>query len=741
MGKHQARLLAGASTLTFMAALLAAPVAAQDTDNDFQIDEIVVTAQKRSERLLDVPISVAAISEKAITNTGVQRISELAEQVPNVYVPRADNLGGAIIIRGVGANSRNIGFDTRVGVYLDGVYLGQSPALNQDLVDLERVEVLRGPQGALFGKNTVAGAVNMISKKPSGEFEGEIKAKVGNFGLTQFSGRVNIPLSDQLAVKLSASKLDRNGFVGNAFGGDSVQDRDSFSYRAQVRFDATEDLQFLLSIDGLDADQIPHLGEPLTGTFGNPILETSPNRSTNIDFPGSEVRDIFGISLDTSYNLGGDFTLKSITSYRDTNSQIAFDVDYSPLDFMTIDYSDDYEQFTEELQLISPEGETLDYIIGLYYFEQNAETARFARPGSVVPFQGWPTGDVISTGTLDTQSFAIFANANYDITDRLHLGVGFRWSTETKDVNWLLDGSQSGVFFIGSTNLVDSRNDKDFAPSLSLNYDFSDDLVGYLRYAEGYKSGGYNLDFVTNADIAAGVEFDKETVRNFEAGIKGQLMDNKLQFNIAAFYTEFDNYQVNQFVDLGEGRTSISIRNAAKVETKGAELALTAYFSENFSMSGSLGVLDASFASFPGGGAGGADVTGNDLPLAPEFQASVGADYYTPIEGTGLNLTAHVDYTYTSSAFNTVDNVRSASATDPATGNSANFNWGFADARALVNARLSIGDEDETWELSLWARNLFNNDYVANTNRDFFGTLTAIQGDPRTYGLELSYRF
>jgi len=330
----------------------------------------------------------------------------------------------------------------------------------------------------------------------------------------------------------------------------------------------------------------------------------------------------------------------------------------------------------------------------------------------------------------------VFANANYDITDRLHLGAGFRYSEETNDVDWPLDGSTSGLFAIGVGHVEDSRTDYDFSPSISLNYDFDDSLVGYVRYAEGYKSGGYNLDYITQADLAAGIEFDKETVESYELGLKGQLLENRVQFSFAMFNTEYEDYQVNQFIDLGAGGTSISIRNAAEVTTKGAELEVTAQASESFTITAAAGVLDAEFDKFPGGAAGGGDASGKELPGAADFQGALAIDYYDAVTD-GLALAVHVGYTYTGGSFNSIDNVRTATTL----ADQQTLDWGYTPGVDLVDARITLSNIDDTWSVALWSRNALDNDYDAGTTRDFLGTLTGAQGEPRTYGVEASYRF
>lgn len=719
---------------------------AQEATNS-EIEQITVTAQKRSQRIIDVPVSIAAVTAEALEKSGIQQLSELGDYVPNVNITSAGSLDSAVQIRGVGSHSRNIGFDTRVGVYVDGIYMGQSPAINQDLIDLERVEILRGPQGALFGKNTVAGAINLISKKPSDELETEVSIQIGNYNAQQLTAKSNIPLTEKAFLNLSASKIDRDGYINNTLTGDKLEDRNSQSYRAQLKVDVTDKLEILATADTQSVKQNPIVSEGLTDPLGLFLVKSKANYHVSNDLNPSDNRDTWGAALHIDYTLDNDSIIRSISSYRDTQSDFGFDIDYSALDIATADYQDDYEQTTQEFQLVSPDNGHFNYLLGLYYYKQTSNTQRNAIVGSdlanyltsilgpLPPFF-IPSDQLINNGELKTESYAIFGNFNYDITERLHLGIGLRYSEETKDVDWNLDGNTSGLFAIGTGQIIDSRTDYDFSPSISLNYDFSKDLVGYARYAEGYKSGGYNLDYVTQTDLAYGVEFDKETVVSYEFGLKGMLWNGDLQFSFAAFDTNYDDYQVNQFIDLGDGFTSISTRNAAEVSTKGAELELTAHTTDSLSISASIGVLDGKFDSFSGGGVAGSDASGKTIPGAADFQGALSLDYYDTLTDT-INYTVHIGYTYTGGSYTTVDNVRNATTL----ADNQTIDWGYLPSKSIMDIRVAILDQDDVWSLAFWSRNAFDESYLASSSRDFLGTLTNRPGTPRMYGVEAKYRF
>ncbi len=816
------------SIIALSTALSATSFTASAADEDFIIEDIVVTATKRSERMKDVPISMSAMGSEQIDQTGVRDLKSIAEYIPNLQISQSNDFRSTVTIRGVGAQSRNIGFDARVGVYVDGVYMGQSPSLNQELLDLERVEVLRGPQGTLFGKNTVAGAINLVSKKPDEEFAGQVTADAGNLGYTEFKGMVNIPLSDKVFTKFTIAKADRDGYVLNSFTGNDLMQVDTLSYRAQIRFQVNDKLEVNASFDGLNSDALILVGEPLTDTFALvPVPFAPEEREVFFDKDPDDKRDVYGGHVDINYEFDNGFTIKSITGYRDTDAVYTNQTDYSPLDIVTIKFADRYKQLTEEIQFISPDDEKFTYMVGLYYYDQEAQTQRDANIGADFfegffdvfgvpgPFQetvrqtlgfGVPGVDKTTNfGIVNTKSYAAYFNGVYEVTDKFKIGFGMRYSVEDKDVNWTADGRFSGrpllipdslaglpdlvnpdnagnligtditsesiaavnffsplaaaqlapfiqlnglAFNTGTTGddpnnpqpLINDRQDKFFAPSINLMYAVTEDVNIYAKYSSGYKSGGFNLDFI-NADelkANAGLEFDKETVDSFEVGFKGSFMDNRIKLNMAGFISNYDDYQVNQFVDLGGGRTSIRITNAAKVQTKGIEAEATWHATDGLTFNGSLGVLDATFDEFLEGGAGGSDVSGNRLPNATTFNAAFSAQYYHELEDIDSTLLLRADLTHRSGYFTTVNNDTSSplraipGATVP---------FDYIESLTMINARIGLISNSAGWEVYLWGRNLTDQRKYVDDLRDFFGTIARFPNLPRTYGIEGVFNF
>ena len=711
--------------------------AKQDAEPDYEV--ITVTSQRRAQNLSEVPIALTSFSADNIQQTGVQQLREISDFIPNMEFSRGTDAGSRVTIRGVGANSRNVGFDTRVGVYLDGVYLGQSPALNQALYDLERVEVLRGPQGTLFGKNTVAGAVNMISARPIDFFEGKASVSLGNFNAREVQGRVNIPISDRSAVKLSASRNTRDGYIDNLSTGNKMNERDSTAVRLQFLSELSDNLELYMSMDGLRSHRLSFLGEALTDPFGMTLNAEAPKKyqvATTTDT--YEERDLFGAHLELSYQFADGYAAKSISAYRDSDSEYRNDSDYSALDFFSIVYADQYQQWSQEFQLLSPEHERFNYIVGMYLYHQNADSIRDGTNGAMSVIFGNQPGSVVTNfGKVTTSSYALFANSSYQLNDWLNLAVGLRFTDETKEVDWVLDGRASGVFGIGFTEepLNQKRSDQDVSYSVSLNAQLIPQINSYIKYSTAFKSGGYNLDYVTNADLEASLEFGKERVGSFELGLKGAFLQHRLMTNLALFHSNFSDYQVNQLMPLPNGGTSFSIRNASEVTSKGMELELIYRPIRSLQIQASLGLLDATFDDFPNAIAGNVNAAGNRLPNAPKHNASFSSQYVTELSHWNADLLLRADITHKSSFYSTVANQRSQTLQD---GNTVPY--GYLEANTMLNARAGWLTHSG-WEAYLWVRNLTNSSKAIDSGRDFFGTITANYQEPRTYGIELVYNF
>lgn len=709
---------------------------------EFIVEEVVVTAQRREQNLSDVPLSIGVVDTAALQSSGPRELRDIDQLVANLNITKQADTSNAITIRGVGSFGRNIAYDSRVGVYLDGVYVGQSTASNLGFLDVERVEVLRGPQDTLFGKNNIAGAVSIVTRQPTFTTEGSARAGIGNYAQREAEAIVNLPVADQAAIRLGAAYEERGGYVDNLFDGSKLGGYESKAAIAKFRAALTDDLEVSLWGDGYLFDRKTFAGEAVSNTFASNVDTTAPARATvNHNDPSENERDIWGVSGRVKYSGWNDALVTSITAYRDSKSNYSNDPDYSPLDILGLDYQERYKQFTQELQLNYSPTPGIYIVGGLYYMDIKATTDRLAEAGVHAPVVGVPAGSTISQhGRVDTRGGAVFLDASFKPFDRLTASVGMRYSDETKEVDWALDGRHSGVFRIATTRLVDSHSDNFLSASASLRYALADDFNLYARWANGFKSGGFNLDWLTPEQLSAGNEFDKETVQSLEIGGKGWMFDRLLSVSVALFHNRFSDYQVNRALDLGGGRTIFVIRNAAKVETSGGELELVLRPTAALTLTSALGLLDTQFKSFPGGAVGGRDARGNKLPNAADMTLSSAVDYRLPIS-KAMDLNMGADVYYSDGYYTTPDNLKSVELRSGSGALNAVVPYGYVPGYALLNARLSLIERDDRWRATAWVRNLTDKEYITFSNRDFFGTIVEAPAIGRTYGLSFAAKF
>jgi iron complex outermembrane receptor protein len=758
--------------LTLNTLLFSTLICAQETPvfkSDSKMEVIVVTAQKRLENIQEVPISIGVFDDEQIENMALRQLNEVAEFLPNLKMSQTNDFSSSISIRGIGSHSRNIGFDARVGLYLDGVYIGQSPAHNQDLLDLERIEVLRGPQGALFGKNNVAGSINLITKKPEDEFSANVGVTYGNYGLKQYSASLNIPLNDDIAAKFSMNQYQREGFVENTETGNWLNEQDSYSYRGQIRANLSDNIEINFAIDNLKSDRLSFDGVPITNTLGTAKnTDYSEKNKVSFDIDPHEEREISGESLTINWDIDNNFTVKSITGHRDSTIQYKNDFDFSAQSVAFLDYVDDYSQWSQEVQLISPESK-FQYVAGLYYFQQDAYTKRlpnvgdetlslftgvprsvfeqgasFNDPTSIFMLAAFHPGILSTIGNVDTKSYSLFFNSNYQFNTEITFNLGFRYSTEEKSVDWTVSSIDPQtnipvipIFELANGHVIDERTDNDLSPLISINYHINHDINAYIKYSTGYKSGGYNVDFLTQAQLNAGIEFDKETVDSYEFGMKGNLFDNKVIFSSAIFYAAYDDYQINQLVNLAAGTTALSIRNAAKVETYGAELALTYQLTDDLHFNAAFGLLDAKFDKFPAGGSNGEDLSGKALPGVSDYTVNLSIQYYYPVPVMNSEFSVSLSYNYQDDYNTDIDG-----QTNLTLANSEMLDIGHIDGFGILNGNLSLEPLDNGISLSLWVRNLTNEDSpIILGEKSFFGTRRNVYLNPRTFGMTVKYYF
>jgi iron complex outermembrane recepter protein len=709
--------LAGALLLCSTATL------AQDLAVSTQIETITVTARKREESLLEVPVSASVVSAAAIEQRGINDVKDILTITPNVSFPDpgSNNITTDIVIRGISTNTRNVGFESGVGVYVDGVYLGRPMAVNQELVGISRVEVLRGPQGTLFGKNNIAGALNIVTTQPSlddASFGGSLQ--YAEFNDASASINANLPLGDWVAVRASAFKHDSDGYVRNVATGGRLANDDAIGGRLQALLAISPNFQLTLAADYRKDDRnssfpevigggtIPGIADPVPGPYTT-ALTTDP----------TEERELWGASVTAEYEFGGGYSLTWLSAYRDNRDHVQNDNDNDALDLFPVNFIDQEEHFSQEIRLASPGGGRFSYIVGLWYLDQEASQYRDA-------FFPPPTDFLSLTGTVSTKNWAAFADTQFRMTDVLMLGLGMRYTHEEKELSDF-DQQSVGVgilplFFPSFPGAVaGSRSAEDFSPLVSLNYAFSDNLNGYVRLARGFKSGGWNVDFSQGAVVTAAnsIEFDDETLTSYEIGLKSYLPEARLRLDLAAFYMDYEDQQIQQAVGI-----TFPITNAGASTIRGAELDLTWQATDSVVLSGGLGYADTQFDQFRACGGIGVDCTGNRLGNAPEWTATVALDWRRELGRQALS--AHADYSYRSDWQGDALNSR-ALRTD--SGDEVNLNFG-------------VGPSSDTWRLTVFVNNLLDTQNGLGRFVDNFidpGTIAESYGRPRTWGVRLDF--
>ena len=697
--------------------LAAAPAIAQEGG----LEDIVVTAQKREESLQKTPISAAAFTSTALEARGIANLSDLQAQVPNLQLTPHPNSAttSRIFIRGVGNLDDQITQDPSVAVYMDGVYIGRSQGLANEVAELERIEVLRGPQGSLYGRNATGGAINFITRAPVlGEFEAKQSVSVGNYDLFRTRTRLNIPLGDTLAVELGYLHARKDGFVANrGTGVKRFGDQRRDAYRAAVRWAPADGLDFRYTYDRSDiGDTPPYVAlSPLYPAMAVRPDEGSPAVAGLLR---NDVR-AEGHNFTANWQINDDLALKSVTGYRklrNFSNQNYLAGALGPFALFTNQFDDHQKQFSEEIQLVGSALESqLEYVFGLYYFDESSRSA-----ARTVTAARIATDRAV---TADNRAYAVYGQGTYSpdaLDNRLHLTLGLRWSRDERKATLQDVVTQANG---AATTLPAGAGDNRFSnvsPTAILAYDISDRINAYAKLARGYKSGGYNVRASTTQRFNEG--FGPETLTSYELGLKSDLLERRLRFNIAAFYADYKDIQINTQSD-ATNPTRTDVLNAGKARIKGVEVDITAKPADALTLTASYGYTDASYQRIEG-------LNGQNLAQLfvftniPRHSLNLGAEYVVPDTPIGT-LTAGINYNFQDRAY--------AASNDP---RYIIPDYGLLDAR-LTLSELPVGAADI--RLSLWGKNLTDKKYYSFHGNS--GLPGAIFGDPRSYGLDLSLAF
>ncbi|MFT3755715.1 MAG: TonB-dependent receptor [Pseudoxanthomonas sp.] len=691
-----------------------------------ELDSVMVTAQRRSERLQDVPISITAIGSEELALRNVNDLKSLTATVPGLLIPSPGGPTGTsqIALRGVSGLLPTAGTSQGVPIYLDGIFLSRPESGLFALDDVERIEVLRGPQGTLYGRNSTGGAINIITREPGEEVHGGFDLSLGNYAAKNFKGSLSGPLGGGFSAGISTAISNHDGYFTNEATGHDLEGRDTYTIRGKLRYASSEDaFTALLSADQSRSNSSTVYQNLYRTTgyvgLGDPyVVQIDPATESRLHMDSRSK----GVGLTMTYTPSEHVSFTSVTGWREFNSRSLFDLDSTngnvggPLGLVSKG-KNDVETFNTELR------STLTYdrfraTIGATYYSED-QTIALGSENSVLVL---PYNFPLSTSEL--KAMAVFAQAEYDLAEQFTLVGGLRWNRE--DRNYVVDYTGRGAPAPLDGNVKDTA----LIPSAGINYKLSPDVLFYLKYSNGYLAPGYNVSAGPGNPVGT---FGAENLDTYELGVKSQFLDRRLTFNAAAFHTRYEDVQVRVTVAAGIGQ----VLNAAQATINGVETSLSYATGTGLTLSGHLTWMDATYDEFCEAAVGNTyyqandplcspgviDRSGNRLNQSPEWQGGVSLGYYRAV-GDRNSLQFNLSY-------NTTSNVYFAPANVDA------FSSGRME-RLDARVGLQLGDGPEVY---VYANNLtdaWNTDYMIGSSAPL---ILHHVSDPRTYGLGVRYRF
>lgn len=722
---------------------------ASGTSAQQMLEEVIVTAQKRSQSLQDVPVAVNAFSSETILEAGINNASDLAIMTPSLNAnANTSPFTTRLTIRGIGTSQSDPALEPSVGLFVDGVFMGRSGLGTSDLTDIERIEVLQGPQGTLYGKNANAGAISIITKRPNlEEFEGYAEATIGNYGLGKLTVTASGPISDTTAYRLSGSIHQRDGYYENA-GVDDLNDADDWNLQGKLLWEPNDELSVIVSAAHVDRDSTCCGADTTQVDIVNEELVRegfAPDASDPYDYDvATNAQDSFAMESDlVSLHLTYDQpwgTITSITAWNDYEYATSVDPDRTQLDMLSLNENNSGDSLGQELRFDASVGDNLDYQLGLFYYEQTtqrgdrtptlrigADLATIADqiglplPVPTIALVAQPGDFLVYQNTWENETLALFGQATWHIGERWHFTGGLRWTDEKREAELFSESFSTAALapalsFLNiistpiDTTLDRSSDNVDWLAKLA--YDLGEDSMIYASASTGSKSGNFNG--VNGAPDER--EFDDEDTTSYEIGYKATLMDATLRINAAAFYTEVESLQFQQQLDTGIG-TFVS--NDGEVEVSGLDIQVEALPLPNLTITaGLLYMADYEISDGPR--------DGQQLPFTADYSGNIAATLVFPLADGGIYVRG--DYIFMDDHLTNGGSAESLQDKD-------------VDDRELLNGR--IGWRNDNWNLSIWGKNLTDDDYAVQTvvTQIFSGQDTFFLAPPRTYGATVRYDF
>ncbi|SDU72179.1 MULTISPECIES: TonB-dependent receptor [Pseudomonas fluorescens group] len=732
-----------------------------------QLETVTVTTRRREESSQDVPTPMSVVSGQNLETQRVYRIQDLQQLVPSVNVAYMHARQSSVSIRGLGNNPASDGLEGSVGLYIDNVYLGRPGMAVFDLMDIEQLEVLRGPQGTLFGKNTTAGVINISTRAPSFTPERSIETSVGEDGYFQTKGTISGPLNDQLAGRFSAYRTRSDGDIKNEYDGHDLNGGSREGFRAQLLFKPNEDFNLRWIGDYNEEDSsagtrvLYNTGPTINGvnlyesraSAAGATLVNGRHRKVNLDNDQHVTVHQGGTSVEANWTLPSDFTLTSVSSYRFWNFTPRNDDGLNVPASYNAGVSVEDKQYSQEFRLASPKGEFFDYVVGAYYFGSDLDNKSFAYYGPQADiWNGTPAGALanvtsVGKGHIKTDSFALFAQGTWHLSERLDFTAGVRGTYEEKNASVSRNAPLGGVAVAGAAanarrgraGAYDSGDLNQYSSSpsglLNLSYRITDDVLGYATLSHGEKSGGVNL--AVGSAPTAGADsllIGTERANNAELGFKSTLWDHRLQLNANVFWTQVNAYQTNAYDAANRVQY---LTNAGSVRSRGIEFESTVVPLRGLTLNFNGSYNDVSYLSYkdapcppevsqaPGAPAS-CDLSGHQVVGASKWIGNANGEYKWNL-ANGFEPYVTGSYAFRSKAVGTVED----------------SDYGQIPSYAVVNLSTGLrGDFNQgQWDVSLWLKNAFDKTYYTTLWTGGNGGYEGLLGTPRTLGVTGRYDF
>ncbi|WP_460122802.1 TonB-dependent receptor [Pseudomonas sp. H3_G09] len=737
------------------------------TANGSQLETVTVTTRRREESSQDVPTPMSVVSGQNLETQRVYRIQDLQQLVPSVNVAYMHARQSSVSIRGLGNNPASDGLEGSVGLYIDNVYLGRPGMAVFDLMDIEQLEVLRGPQGTLFGKNTTAGVINISTRAPSFTPERSIETSVGEDGYFQTKGTISGPLNDQLAGRFSAYRTRSDGDIKNEYDGHDLNGGSREGFRAQLLFKPNEDFNLRWIGDYNEEDSsagtrvLYNTGPTINGvnlyesraSAAGATLVNGRHRKVNLDNDQHVTVHQGGTSVEANWTLPSDFTLTSVSSYRFWNFTPRNDDGLNVPASYNAGVSVEDKQYSQEFRLASPKGEFFDYVVGAYYFGSDLDNKSFSYYGPQADiWNGTPAGALanvtsVGNGHIKTDSFALFAQGTWHLSERLDFTAGVRGTYEEKNASVGRNAPLGGVAVAGAAanarrgraGVYDSGDLNQYSSSpsglLNLSYRITDDVLGYATLSHGEKSGGVNL--AVGSAPTAGADsllIGTERANNAELGFKSTLWDRRLQLNANVFWTQVNAYQTNAYDAANRVQY---LTNAGSVRSRGIEFESTVVPLRGLTLNFNGSYNDVSYLSYkdapcppeisqaPGAPAS-CDLSGHQVVGASKWIGNANGEYKWNL-ANGFEPYVTGSYAFRSKAVGTVED----------------SDYGQIPSYAVVNLSTGLrGDFSQgQWDVSLWLKNAFDKTYYTTLWTGGNGGYEGLLGTPRTLGVTGRYDF